>query len=194
MRRIRAVVHRLPWWALFLLALAGIGTCYLGVRRLQFEYHLRSARQAISREAFEEAGEQLAHCLRIDPRSGQAHFLAARTARRSDQLDFAEEELTTCDDLGWAAADVNAERAMLAVQHGEFNDANEASLRSALAEDHPDRFVALEALAQGYMRTYRLTQALDCRHLLGHLPALVLSVDVVHHDYRVVVAGLIAVQ
>ena len=132
------------------------------MRRLQFEYHLRAARQALGREAFEEAGERLAQCLRLDSRSGQAHFLAARTARRAGQLDFAEEELTTCDDLGWAVADVRAERAMLAIQQGEFNGPNEVSLRKALTEDDPDRFVALEALAQGYMRTYSLTQALAC--------------------------------
>lgn len=160
--RLRSLLHRSPWWVLLCLALASIGTGYLLVRCLQFEYHLRSARQALDRESFEEAGVQLARCLQLDPESGRAHFLAARTARRTGQFDFAEEELTTCDDLRWPPAAVNGERTLLAIQRGEFAGADEAFLERARAEGSPDRFVTLEALAQGYMKIYYLMEALEC--------------------------------
>lgn len=158
----RLLLHRLPWWSLLVLALVGIGTGYVGVRWLRFEYHLRAARQAYDREAFEEAGEKLGHCLEIDPRSGRAHFLAARTARRSGQPDFAEEELTACEDLDWPTDAVQLERTLLAVQRGEFDGADKAALDRALAEDDPNRFLVLEALAQGNMRLYSLNQAVEC--------------------------------
>lgn len=159
---IRLLLSRLPLWALLPLILAGVGTGYLVVRWLQFEYHFRAARGAHDREAFEEAGEHLARCLQIDPESGHAHFLAARTARRSGQPDFAEEELTACEDLDWPAAAVQLERTLLLVQRGDFEGADKAALERALAEDDPDRFVVLEALAQGNMRIYCLMQALEC--------------------------------
>ena len=159
---LRLLLQRSPWWVLLVLALAGIGTGYLVVRCLQFEYHFRAARRAYDREAFEEAGDRLARCLEIDPRSGRAHFLAARTARRSGQPDFAEEELTACEDLDWPADDMRLERTLLAAQRGEFDGADKAALDRALADDAPDRFLVLEALAQGNMRLYSLPQALEC--------------------------------
>ena len=40
---IRLLLSRLPLWALLPLVLAGVGTGYLVVRWLQFEYHFRAA-------------------------------------------------------------------------------------------------------------------------------------------------------
>jgi predicted Zn-dependent protease len=159
---IRLLLRRSPRWLLVLLALGAIGTGYFVVRCVQFEYHFRASLREYDREAFEEAGERLARCLEIDPRSGRAHFLAARTARRSGQPDFAEEELTACEDLDWPADAVQLERTLLLAQRGEFDGADKAALDRALAEDDPDRFLVLEALAQGNMRLYSLNQALEC--------------------------------
>ena len=160
---LRLVIGLVPRPVLVLLLLASIGVgAWQGYRCGRFEYHYRAAGRALEREAFEEAGEHLAHCLRLEPDSARAHFRAARAARRSGQLDFAEEELTACADLGWPPAALRLERALLAFQKGEFDAGDERHLRQYLREDNPDRFVVLEALAQGYVRTYRLVSAREC--------------------------------
>lgn len=161
--RYRRLTAWVPAWLLLSLLVlgAGVGGYHLLVA-VRFEYHYRAAGRQIEAEAFAEAGEHLAECLWLAPRSGRAHFRAARTARRSGQLEFAEEELLLCDDLGWPARAVELERALLAVQQGDLDPAREASLRRRVTADNPDRFLILDALAQGYMRAYRLMHALEC--------------------------------
>ena len=163
---LRPLVRRMPWWARVAVALATISAGYLAVRGLRFEYHFQAARRAHDREAFEEAGapDPLPRT-RPPERAGTLPGGAQR--RRSGRPDFAEEELTACDDLEWPADAVRAERALLAFQRGNFDRADEASLLGALESEGPDRFVILEALAQGYMRAYCLARATGMPRPLG---------------------------
>src|SRR5207249_5343229 len=111
----------------------------------------RQASAALDRDAFGEAGMQLAVCLRLFPKSGRAHFLAAQTALRSDQNDSANKELKICKRLGWPVEALRLEASMLAFQQGSFDRSVEQFLLPYLSPGNPDQFVLMEALAKGYM-------------------------------------------
>src|SRR5262245_24527926 len=67
---------------LCLLALGGIG--YGVVRpRVEAWRHWRQARSAAEDADFDRARAHLARCLEVWPRSGETHFLMARTLRRA---------------------------------------------------------------------------------------------------------------
>jgi tetratricopeptide (TPR) repeat protein len=167
MQHLRAILGQLndllPWpmWLLLLAVGMSVGGRHL-YRWWQFESSFRAAEQAHSREAFTEAGQHLAGCLQLQPRNPRARFLAARVARRSNQIDLAREQLAWCADLNWPAAAVELERTLVQAQLGELTAAQERDLRSQVTADNPDRFFVLEALALGYQRTYRLVLALEC--------------------------------
>jgi Flp pilus assembly protein TadD len=166
-----------------LLLAIGIGG-YHALDAWRFEHHCQAANKALVREDFEEAGQHLAHCLRLSPRSGRAHYLAAQTARRSGQIELAEEELQNCEDLGWPRSGIHFERSLLALQQGQIDPLLEQEQRLRVRENNPDRFLILEALALGYLRTYRLQLALECLNVwqMGqpHSPGALLRRGWVH--------------
>lgn len=160
---VRSLVTRIP--RVLLLPLIALALGFAGYSLVQygrFEYHYYVAGKALEREAFEESGKHLAICLRLSPDSARACFRAAQTARRSDQPEFAEEQLAACEDLGWPEEAVELERRMATFQRGDCDGLTEELLRRCVVSDLADRFLALEALARGYMRTYRLSAALAC--------------------------------
>ena len=159
---LRAAAAAVPRPVIYLLVAVSLGFAgYTLYRNARFEYCYYAAGKALEREAFEEAGEYLAECLRLNPGSGRARFRAAQTARRSDQPEFAEEQLLYCDELAWPPEAVELERTMLAFQRGEVDAASEQLLKLCLAPQNPERHLALEALTKGYIRTYQLFKALE---------------------------------
>lgn len=161
-KAIRATTQ-IPRPVLFpLLAAALAFAGYTIVQYARFEYSYAAAGWALQREDFDEAGEHLALCIQLQPHSGRARFRAAQTARRSDQPELAEEQLLACAELAWPPTAIDLERIMLAFQRGEADASMERLLRKCLAPENPDRHQALESLAKGYIRTYRLVPALQC--------------------------------
>jgi len=162
-KAIRTTTARIPWPILVpLLTAALVYAGYSIAQAARFEYSYSAAGWALEREDFDGAGEHLAICLRLQPNSGRARFRAAQTARRSEQPELTEEHLAACTELSWPAASIEFERMMLAFQRGEGDSAMEMVLRKCIATENPDRYLVLEALAQGYIRTYRLVPALYC--------------------------------
>ena len=164
-RRARSPLRRLiglvPRPVLLILALGAIGwTGWHLVRFVRFEREYRRAVTAVEQEEYEKAGEHLGQCVRLAPESSRAHFLAGRVARLANQLDLAGEELTAAADLGWPAEAVQLERLMATVQKTGLTDDAEVALRGHLDANNLDRYLVLDALAQGAMRSYRLTPAL----------------------------------
>jgi tetratricopeptide (TPR) repeat protein len=152
-----------PRLALLILALLGLigGSAYVAGNYLWAEYHFRAARAALARDDLEQGRAHLALCLRVWSRSSEAHFLAARAARRAGAYDDAEQHLLAYQRLDGVPEALELERALIAVQRGDPG-AYEDSLLAVVHRDHPDSTLILEALARGYLRSFRLGQAEAC--------------------------------
>jgi tetratricopeptide (TPR) repeat protein len=125
------------------------------------EYRLHAARKALDRQDYGRAQELLMQHLRYRPESAEGHFLSARLARRSGDVNEAARQLQVCQKLGSLPRDIlHLEQALLDVQQGNLEQ--EKYLFDCLARQHPDSFLILEALSQGYTKRYQLTPALDC--------------------------------
>lgn len=123
------------------------------------EAHFKAARAAAGRRDFARARQELAKCIALAPDRADARLLAARTARRMGDYAEAEKQLKECQRLKAPVEAVKLERALLRAQRGEVEDV-EKYLTTAVKKGHPDRVLILEALARGYLASYRLPDAL----------------------------------
>src|SRR5262249_41691010 len=103
-------------------------------------------------------------CLQVWPSSAEVHLLAARTARRALDYGDAEDQLKECQRLGWPAEEIRLERDLICAQRGEVAGVQDQLLLFA-ERGHPDALLILEALCQGYIKTYRLPHAARCLEL-----------------------------
>lgn len=166
----RAGLRRLLSWprrrpALALVAVVALalsaGVGYLVYRQVSAGQHRRAAEQALAQGELAQARAHLALCLEVWPNSGEVHFLAARAARRDGAYDEALRHLDAGRRLGWSPDALALEHVLLRAQRGDLVE-TEASLLERVEQEHPDTPLILEALAQGYMQTYRLPGALHC--------------------------------
>jgi predicted Zn-dependent protease len=147
-------------------ALAVVGTAAaLAAPHLWAAYQLAAGRSALERGRDEARGD-LESCLYFWPNCAEAHLLAARAIRRAGYLDDdaiaqAQEHLRACQRLQKGPSDdVALEWACLHAAGGDLADVED--YLHDVARKRPDRApLALEALAQGYIRTYRTRDALD---------------------------------
>jgi Tfp pilus assembly protein PilF len=141
------------------------------------EHHRRAAERAAARYDFDEALGQLAACLRARPRSAALHLQVARVARRAGHYEQAAEHLDRCEELGGITPETALERALLRAARGDLAAA-EGPLQEQLDRGSPEAPQILEALAQGYIRAYRLGNARSCLDRLlerdpAHVRALI---------------------
>lgn len=146
-----------------LLLIIGLGG-YSGIQAVRAEYHLRAVRKALARPDLADAESHLKSCLALSPESAEIHFLAAQSARRSGAYEKAERHLVDCTRLGWSSEPIELERALGRAQRGELARV-EDYLLSGANKDQPEAVLILEALTQGYLKTYRLVDALHCLDL-----------------------------
>jgi tetratricopeptide (TPR) repeat protein len=162
-----------------LLGLIGLGA-YMGGRELWAESHYRAAQWANDQGDLPLAREHIQQCLRVRSRSGLAHLLAARIARRSLRHEEAREHLAECQRYLDVTDDVRLERAMIQAQegepemlegivrdHAELNAAPGEKLQNLedvfrALKSHPQGPFILEALAFCYSDQLRTPQALMC--------------------------------
>lgn len=121
----------------------------------------RAATEALERRDFAEARTRLASCLQVWPNSAEVQLLAARAARRAGAYDDAEEHLKKCERLGWPSEEIRLERDLRCAQQGEVTGVQDRLMLFA-EHGHPNALLILEALCQGYIKTYRLTHAAHC--------------------------------
>lgn len=112
----------------------------------------------------EAARTHLEACLRVWPTSADTRLLAARTARRLKLYDEAAAHLAQCQKDGGVPEAIDLENALSRVQRGEMQKLEEV-LVSYVNRNHPDTTLILEALIQGYMKTYELPKILKCLDL-----------------------------
>jgi tetratricopeptide (TPR) repeat protein len=145
-----------------LLALIGYG-CYVGGSNVWAWYQYRQAETALEHHQLDEARTRLDKCLKIWKRDADTHFLAARVARRLRDFEQAERHLDVCKKQGMDER-VQLERAMMLAQR-ESPATVEGYLMAEVRKDNPDSSLILEALIQGYLKTYQLPQAHHCANL-----------------------------
>jgi tetratricopeptide (TPR) repeat protein len=152
----------------------GLGTAGLFARA---RYHLEAAQQALQRHDLSEAHRHLERSL-SQWRSARGLFLAAQTARRRDAYAEAEQLLADYVRRREGTPEGELEWLLLGVQQGDFAG-QERSLQALVDREHPATPLILEALAKGYMNTFRWSDMVGCLDLLlqrepAHVPALVL--------------------
>ena len=123
--------------------------------------HFRNGKALLDQDKPDEARGPLDECLKVWPRSGEAHFFAARAARRTGDLDAARRHLNEAVANGWSADAIELERSLLRVQEGDY-EAEEPYLLGLLAENHPDSAVVLEVLTPLYFSRYHLEKVRRC--------------------------------
>jgi tetratricopeptide (TPR) repeat protein len=148
-------------FVVLLLAVIALGSV-LSIWRYWPDVYLRSARQALARRDYNAAHADLENYLRVRPESAEAHLLMARLDRRGNRLNQFALHLDACQRLGGFAEEVELERALLALQNGDFDPRLEALCRKHAVPSDPYEFFILEALSQGYCKVYHLPEAQFC--------------------------------
>jgi tetratricopeptide (TPR) repeat protein len=178
-------MKRLALAALVACSLVGIGVgAYVAYDWIWgAEAHWRAAQEAAKRHDFAEAYKHVTLYLRAKPDKAEAHLLAARVARRAVQprvvetdedldagnsaqasvavgsYEEAEKHLQKYKRLGGLPQLVQLEHMLAQAQRGELEGVEE-QLRTWVEKDnHPETALILEALAKGYLVTYRLAEA-----------------------------------
>jgi predicted Zn-dependent protease len=122
-------------------------------------YHLRQARSDLERYHCEEARRHLSAYLQLWPHDVTAHLLAARAARRLEDYREAEQHLLQAQREQRKSSDeMIFEWALHRATLGDLEQ-TESYLVPMVQEDSEQALLACEALAQGFQRTYRLSQA-----------------------------------
>lgn len=125
-------------------------------------YQLRSAQKALAHFKPETAQSCLTRCLKVWPSSVQAHLLASRAARQIGDFDDADRELRACQRLlDGTSEEVALEWALLQAAAGHSQDVEEFLQRRANQSPELAPLV-WEALTEGYIRVYRILDALAC--------------------------------
>jgi tetratricopeptide (TPR) repeat protein len=140
-----------------LLAVVALGAAFAGTQAWAL-HHYRAARDQMARYHTAAAREHLEECLKVWPRDADALLLAARAARRSGTYDAAELFLARAEKAGAREEDVVLERLLLRAERGEVDEVR-PFCRALLEGDGPDAPLALEAVARGLLRSYRLQEA-----------------------------------
>lgn len=143
----------------FLLALLLCGAAASAAAHLRAWCHYRAAQSALDHYHFAEARNHLAVSLRAWPNSWHVHLLAARAARLDGDSGQAQQYLQHCQQVQPNNPAVLLEWALLRASVGELA-AVEEYLRDEVRQGSSQTPLIQEALLMGYIRTYRLGQAL----------------------------------
>jgi tetratricopeptide (TPR) repeat protein len=138
------------------LILGGLVAGGAWVARVQYVAWSRfeEGRAALERNDPEAARRHFERCLETWGDGRETNYRAAQAARRCGDLGAALKYLKTADRLGWPAADIEVEHALIELQSGRLEPA-ESALRHHLQNDHPESAQILEALVNVYTAQYR---------------------------------------
>jgi tetratricopeptide (TPR) repeat protein len=140
-----------------------------GVPHARAWLQLRSARTALEQYQPWRAREALADCVEIWPERAAVRLLASRAARQMADFEEADRQLRAGHRLsGGATEEVAFEWALLQAAAGNPLEVEEF-LNRRVERDPASAPLVWEALAEGYIRLYRILDALQC---LDHWLAL----------------------
>lgn len=158
----RWLLRRLSSKRLLVVLLATGLVLGLGGRQAWAWYQLRAARDALARHHPDAARDHLARCLKVWPHSESALLLDSRAARQSGDLEEADRRLRACQRLhGGTSDEIALEWALLRATGGAPGEVEEYLQRRI--EQEPELApLVWEALAEGYIRLYRILDAVAC--------------------------------
>lgn len=160
-RRCLRSVAAHPWRVLIVMVLLGTAGV-VGGRHLYAWYHFRAGRSALEQYHTEKSRQHLGRCLGVWSSSSQTHLLARRAARRAGDVAAAEEHLRACQRLRRGADDETAlEWALLSASTCQLEEVEKFLVEQSRASPAHAPLI-LEALTQGYLRVYRILDALHC--------------------------------
>lgn len=136
---------------------------WMTVPRVASLHYLGAARERLACGDFPAAIQWLRKAERAQPHSAEVQYLLAAAYRRAGQLDRFGGHLETARRLGWPEAELSRQVWLAGVQSGEVLGA-EARLRTMVAEGVSDEVAeeVYEALAKGYLRSFRWRDAWVC--------------------------------
>ena len=143
---------------LFVLAFGALA--YYGSINAWAWYHLREARSALDRYHPKEALGHLANCLSVWPSSIPMHLLASRAARQDGDFLEADRQVRLCQKLVDGTSDeIVVEWALLQAAVGNVREVEEYLNHQMQRNPELSRLV-WEAMAEGYIRNYRILDAI----------------------------------
>jgi tetratricopeptide (TPR) repeat protein len=142
---------------ILLVALFCFGSA-IGVMHVRAWYHFRAGRDAVQHYHAFDGLEHLQVCLSVWPNDPDSLTLMARSLRRLELFDQAEECLERARGMRGKSADPILERMLLRLARGE-TDQLEKLCQSRVEQNDPDSGLILEALIHGAIRTYQIRKA-----------------------------------
>lgn len=141
----------------------GVLLAAAGWRWAYFAWQVRTAQQALTAGELPRALEALNSAERLRPGQAEVLFLLARAHRRAGDLEEVPDLLARAEQAGWPSEDLRNQRYLAMVQSGAFHQA-EPYLRDVLRRGCEDElaYEIYEAIAKGYLSTYRFQDALLC--------------------------------
>ncbi len=121
------------------------------------------ARQTLATGRPEVAIPILTRTAAFAPDNSEVHYLLAVAERRSGHLDRVSSPLRRAAKLGWSKDDIERQSLLAIAQNGDV-DATDARLKTIMIGGVSDEAAEeiYEALAIGYLKTYRLKEAWEC--------------------------------
>lgn len=131
--------------------------CVAYVERSRIESSMRS-------DDFAQAATELRSLLSWKPDDARAYYLQAVMLRRAGDVANFQDSLATAVSLGSNPELAGFQRRLLAVQQGQIDRAAEPDLLEEAAKLSSDDIAAqtYEAIARGYLDSYRLKEAWQC--------------------------------
>lgn len=141
----------------------GVLLALFGGRTGYVQWQLQRAREALARSEFEAARRSLHAAERVDSDHAEVLFQLGRVHRRAGPYDEALPYLDRAEQAGWSLDEVEQQRYLYRMQMGDFRAA-EPYLNRILRTGCTDVLAEeiYEARAKGYLRAYRLGDALLC--------------------------------
>lgn len=125
---------------------------------------LNKVKESLQADDFEDAEKTLEEFLSRNPTDRDAWLLSAVVSRRTDKESEFKRALENATKYQALPIEVEFQRKLFATQRGEIEKQSELALLQD-AERFSSDFVAgqtFEAIARGYLTTYRLTEAWGC--------------------------------
>jgi tetratricopeptide (TPR) repeat protein len=154
------VRSRRLWTVAALLGLLVVGSLLI-VGRFRAWDHFRAAREELDSYHNRRAIHHLQACLRVWPNDPDILLMTARAARRARSYAEAERSLEKYQQIRGLDDPVSFEQLLLSAER-TLDPHVVALCHRHVEQDHPDTPLILEALARGYLRQYRLSEARMC--------------------------------
>jgi len=147
------------WWCSTLAVLLVI----IAHPQVSLRWRIYSGRQALAIGKSAVAVKELLHAAQLAPNNAETQYLLAVAQRRSGNLNRVAAPLQRAEQLGWPKGEIERQSLLIIAQSGDCS-AVEARLKSIMIQGVSDGAAEeiYEALAIGYLKSYRLKEAWKC--------------------------------